>query len=106
LPGRALTSAETPKIFVSTTPAELILLEGPPNYLTVTGTKLLWVSNTESDVFRLGATGPVYYLVSGRWFTAADFNGPWTFATQHLSAVFKKIPLQHPRAGMRAALAG
>ena len=51
----------------------------------MTGTKdLLWVSNTESDVFRLGKTGPVYYLVAGRWFSAPDFTGPWTFATPKL----------------------
>ena len=84
LPGRTLPPAEAPKVFVSTTPAELILLDGPPKYVAVTGTKLLWVSNTESDVFRLGLKGPVYYLVSGRWFTAPDFNGPWTFATPNL----------------------
>ena len=39
-------------------------------------TDLLWVQNTESDVFRLGRTGPVYYLVAGRWFSAPDFTGP------------------------------
>ena len=55
----------------------MILLRGKPSYLLVSGTKdLLWVQNTESDVFRLGQTGPVYYLVAGRWFSAPDFNGP------------------------------
>ena len=44
---------------MSTVPAELILLQGAPNYQLVTGTdNLLWVSNTESDVFRMGKTGP------------------------------------------------
>ena len=41
----------------------------------------MWVSNTESDVFRVGKTGLIYYLVAGRWFSAQDFTGPWTFAT-------------------------
>jgi hypothetical protein len=68
-------------VFVSQTPGELILLTGEPNYLLVEGTALLWVSNTESDVFRMGRTGLVYYLVAGRWFSAKDFTGPWTFAT-------------------------
>ena len=36
------------------TPAELILLRGEPSYLKVQGTGLLWVSNTDSDVFRMG----------------------------------------------------
>ena len=69
-------------------------------------TELLWVSNTESDVFRLGRTGPVYYLVSGRWFSAPDFNGPWTFATPNLPPEFKKIPLEHPRSRVLASVPG
>ena len=43
-----------------------------PNYAPVTGTSLLWVANTDSDIFRLGKDGPVYFLVSGRWFTANE----------------------------------
>jgi hypothetical protein len=97
-----------PKVFVSTQPAELIALRGEPIYQPVggTGTKLLWVSNTDSDVFRLGETGPVYYLVAGRWFSSPSFNGPWTFATPNLPDVFKKIPLEHPRSRVLAAVPG
>jgi hypothetical protein len=106
VPPRSLKSSETPKVFVSTTPAELILLQGAPNYLLVTGTRLLWVSNTESDVFRLGKDGPVFFLVSGRWFSAPDFTGPWTFATQMLPEDFKKIPLSHQRSNVLASVPG
>jgi len=106
LPGRTLPPAEAPKVFVSTTPAELILLDGPPKYVAVPGTKLLWVSNTESDVFRLGPKGAVYYLISGRWFTASGLNGPWTFATQHLPDDFKMIPLSHQRSRVLASVPG
>ena len=87
-------------------PAELILLTGEPNYPAVPGTGLLWVSNTESDVFRMGKTGPVYYLVAGRWFSAPDFTGPWTFATPTLPADFKKIPLEHERSRVLASVPG
>ena len=93
-------------MFLSTTPAELILLRGTPSYLLVEGTGLLWVSNTESDVFRLGKAGPIYYLVAGRWFTAPDFTGPWTFATQQLPEDFKKIPLEHERSRVLASVPG
>jgi hypothetical protein len=106
LPGRALAPANVPVVFVSTTPAELILLNGPPAYQNVPGTGLLWVSNTESDVFRLGSTGPVYYLVAGRWFSAPGFTGPWTFATPRLPADFSKIPLDHPRSRVLASVPG
>jgi hypothetical protein len=106
LPGKPIGSGELPKVFVTTKPGELILLSGPPSYLLITGTKLLWVSNSESDVFRLGKTGPVYFLVSGRWFSAPDFNGPWTFATQALPEDFKKIPVEHPRSRVLASVPG
>ena len=65
--------------------------------------RLLWVSNTDSDVFRMGKAGPVYYLVAGRWFSAPDFTGPWTFATPNLPDDFKKIPAR-ARALARARL--
>ena len=98
--------ASVPKVFLSTKPAELILLNGAPNYLTVAGTGLLWVSNTDVDLFRLGKAGAVYFLVSGRWFSAPDFTGPWTFATPTLPQDFKKIPVSHERSRVLAAVPG
>ena len=106
LPGQKVDPKKAPKVFVSTTPAEMILVSGPPLYQSIADTKLLWVSNTESDVFRMGATGPVYFLVSGRWFTAPDFIGPWTFATPSLPADFQQIPLEHPRSRVLASVPG
>ena len=100
------TTGAVPKVFVSLQPAELILTTGEPSYLLVQGTTLLWVSNTESDVFRAGKTGSVYYLVAGRWFSAPDFTGPWTFATPSLPADFKKIPLEHERSRVLASVPG
>ena len=64
----------------------------------------MWVSNSESDVFRVGKTGLIYYLVAGRWFSAQDFTGPWTFATLTLPEDFKKIPLEHDRSRVLAAV--
>jgi hypothetical protein len=104
LPGR--TPSPVPTVFVSTKPAELLLLRGAPSYLAVSGTSLVWVSNTESDVFRAGRNGAVYFLVSGRWFTAPDFTGPWTFATTALPDDFKKIPPSHERSRVLASVPG
>ena len=106
IPGTKLAASAAPKVFLSTKPAELILLTREPNYLLVGGTSLLWVSNTDSDVFRLGKTGTVYYLVAGRWFSAPDFTGPWTFATQNLPPDFQKIPLEHERSRVLASVPG
>ena len=100
-------SNQLPKVFVSLLPAEMILLTGKPSYLLVQGTKqLLWVNNTESDVFRMGQNGPVYFLVAGRWFSAPDFTGPWTFATTSLPPEFKQIPLEHQRSRVLASVPG
>jgi hypothetical protein len=104
LPGAAATSI--PSVFVSTVPSELILFRGTPAYTLVNGTRLWWVSNTESDLFRLGTNGPFYYLVSGRWFSAPALSGPWTFATPNLPADFKRISLEHPRSRVLASVPG
>jgi hypothetical protein len=107
VPGRRISASEMKTVFVSTMPAELILLRGTPNYLLVPGSEsLLWVSNTESDLFRLGKAGPLDYLVAGRWFSGPDFNGPWKFATQALPADFQRIGVEHPRARVLASVPG
>jgi hypothetical protein len=106
LPTKAVPASTLPTVFTSTTPAELILLRGEPNYSPVARTKLLWVSNTDADVFRLGPTGPIYYLVAGRWFSAPAFTGPWTFASLKLPDDFKRIPLEHERSRVLAAVPG
>src|SRR3954463_3796893 len=106
LPGKVFPAGQVPKVFVSFQPAELILLTGEPKYVAVPGTALFWVSNTDSDVFRMGKTGLVYYLVAGRWFSAQDFTGPWTFATTSLTDDFKKIPIEHERSRVLASVPG
>ena len=107
VPGKKLSASKAPKVFVSLVPGELIVIQGDPRYLLVDGTSdLLWISNTEADVFRMGRAGAVYYVVAGRWFSAPGFNGPWTFATPSLPADFQKIPLEHPRSRVLASVPG
>jgi hypothetical protein len=107
LPGRSVSASQAPKVFVALEPAEMILLKGEPTYAAIQGApQLLWVSNTDSDVFRMGRTGAVYFLVAGRWFSASDFTGPWTFATPSLPEDFKKIPLEHDRSSVLASVPG
>ena len=106
LPGKPIAAGSVPTVFVSLMPAELIYVRGTPTYVPVQGTGLLWINNTDSDVFRMGKTGPIYYLVAGRWFSAPDFKGPWTFATPSLPEDFKKIPLEHDRSRVLASVPG
>jgi len=105
LPGKP--AAHVPTVFFSAAPAELILLDGEPRYVPVPGTGLLWVSNTESDLFRMGKDGPAYYLVAGRWFKSDSFGGGgWTFATPALPEEFRRISLEHPRSRVLASVPG
>ena len=64
---------------------------------------LSYVSDTDSDVFRLG--NDWYYLVSGRWFTANNLSGPWSGVTK-LPETFSQIPADHPRGDVRVAVPG
>ena len=104
LPGKPL--AQPPHVFFSTKPSELIYLQGEPKYVPVPNTGLLWVSNTDADLFRMGADGPFYYLVAGRWFRAPNLNSSWNFATPDLPEDFKKISLEHPRSRVLASVPG
>jgi len=106
LPGKSISEKSVPRVFVSYEPAELLLLDGEPDLRAVSGTSLFWVENTESDLFRLGKTGDFYFLVAGRWFSAATLSGPWTFATPNLPPDFMKIPLDHPRSRVLASVPG
>ena len=96
VPGQPLAPAVAPRVLVSETPAELILLEGEPKLDAIKDTKLSWVTNTESDLFRSATDQRYYYLVAGRWFRADTLEGPWRFATTDLPADFAKIPPDHP----------
>ncbi len=104
LPGKP--AGAPPRVFVATQPTELILTTGAPKPEPVGGTNLQWISNTESDLFRAGRSGPFYYLVTGRWFTATTLAGPWTFATMSLPSDFKTIPREHPRSRVLASVPG
>ncbi|HEX5885121.1 MAG TPA: hypothetical protein VFY67_11335, partial [Pyrinomonadaceae bacterium] len=104
LPGTPV--KRVPSVFVTSDLAELLLLDGEPSYVPVPATQLLWINNTESDLFRLGKDGPFFYLVTGRWFKAPAINGPWTFATPELPEDFKLISLEHPRSRVLASVPG
>jgi len=83
-----------PAVLVSTVPAELLATQGEPQYTPITGTNLLYVSNTENNIFMDTASQEYYALLSGRWFkTKALADGPWTYvAPTQLPADFAKIP--------------
>jgi hypothetical protein len=99
--GRSTAAAEqkpkskvVPRIIVATEPTELILSEGAPKYAPIPGTKLTYLSNTESNVIMNVSTQKYYVLIAGRWFSGPSLeNGPWEYVPSNkLPADFMKIP--------------
>jgi hypothetical protein len=106
LPGRSISATDMPQVFVSTTPAEIIVIEGAPQFTAIAGTQLQYVANTDAALFRHSGSGLMYYLVSGRWFSASSLPGPWRFATTDLPADFARIPANGPRGFVLASVPG
>jgi len=99
-------SGSTPQIFFSDKPAELILLKGSPVYTKIPGTSLLYIANTDNDIFVDDTNKEYYVLLSGRWFRAKGFEGPWTYGGNDLPADFAKIPTSSPKANVLASVPG
>jgi hypothetical protein len=94
VPGQPLGEDEAPKVHVAQEPTELIVIDGKEQLSPIADTTLLWVVNTESDLF-LAEDGHYYFLVSGRWYRSKGLEGPWIFCTRDLPPDFKKIPEDH-----------
>jgi hypothetical protein len=84
------------KIVVATVPAELIVCIGEPNLAPIAGDQLLYVTNTESDVFLDINLQKYFLLLAGRWFSGPSLKeGPWTFVhPDSLPKIFARIPEQ------------
>jgi hypothetical protein len=102
----AATAGGAPKVFYSTTPAEIISFKGQPKYAKIPGTQLSYATNTESNLFLQSGEDQYYFLVAGRWFRAKSLDGPWTFATADLPADFAKIPASSPAARVLVSVPG
>ena len=97
----------SPVVYYSSTPAEIVVFKGRPEWTAIPGTQLSYASNTTSAVFKYQPTGAFYYLTSGRWFTSTTpLRGPWTFATYSLPADFAKIPPASPAGAALASVPG
>jgi hypothetical protein len=96
-----------PTVYVETSPAELIVFHGAPDYQPVGATGLLWANNTRSDVLVNTTDSQTYVLLSGRWFRAPSLAGPWSFvASASLPAAFRSIPPTSAAGVVLPAVAG
>ena len=100
-------SGPPPLIIVSTEPAELISSYGKPEYTPISGTDLLYMSNTDSDVLMHIMDREYYILLSGRWYRSASLQGPWEYvAGEELPADFSRIPEDSPMGTVLYAVPG
>lgn len=100
-------AAGAPAIYVTQAPTELLVFKGPPNFQPVTGTNLLWATNTAADVIVDLASNFTYFLAAGRWYRAASLAGPWTYVPANvLPADFQRIPKDSPAGVVLASVAG
>ncbi len=94
------------KVIWAKPPAELILIDGDPSIESIPGTNLMFVKNTEQNLFINKSEGLYYYLSAGRWFKSKRLTGPWTSAGSKLSEDFSKIPDKSPKAFVRVSVPG
>jgi len=99
-----------PKIVVATEPTELVVTDGPPRWAPVEGVEdLLYMENTESDVFLEIASQSYYILLSGRWFCAPAVVEELSWrhvANDKLPVAFAEIPEDSATGAVLAHVAG
>lgn len=68
--------SQADKIFVASTPAEVLDSRGAPAWAPIAGTGLSYMSNTDDMVFLDAAKNLYYVMLSGRWFSAPSAPPP------------------------------
>ena len=96
-----------PDIIVATAPTELVVTEGPPAWTPIEGTMLLYADNTTGNLFKDLNDQSTYVLVTGRWFRAPDFSGPWQYVPgTNLPPDFAQIPDTSSKENVKASVPG
>lgn len=94
-------------VYVSTTPTELLQSTGMANLLSLPGSDLLYVANSDNAIFYDLDDANYYVLVSGRWFKSPGLYGSWTFVPPgQLPSTFQQIPPDGPKANVLASVPG
>jgi hypothetical protein len=95
------------KILVATEPTELIVTQGAPNFALLNGTQLLYVTNSEENIFRDLTSQQLFIVLSGRWYSGPALEGPWAFVpSDMLPADFAKIPPSSAKGDVLAFVPG
>ncbi len=98
---------KVPVIVTASKPTELVVSDGEPNWISLSGGQLLYVKNTETPWLRDISSGNMYLLLSGRWYRAKDLSSKWVFVrADELPASFQNVPPGSDIAGIRTSIAG
>ena len=99
---------DAPELIVVTEPAELILVNGEPDYQAIEGTSLLYVANSESDIVMDINSQNHYVLLAGRWYYSRSLkDGDWSFREpDQLPGDFASIPDNSAMASVRTSVPG
>jgi len=90
---RSLNEGEPPAIYVSTTPAILVVTNGLPQFAAVPGTTLEYVTNTTSHIFREPTDRELYVLTGNGWYRSWRTEGPWhSIASAELPNDIARLP--------------
>ena len=99
-------SDENVSVLMAKPPAELIVINGSPSMVNIPGTSLMYVANTEQNLFVHRSEGLYYYMSSGRWFRSRRLNSPWVAVGNDLPEDFSKIPDEHPKSSVLVSVPG
>jgi|TARA_B100000315_G_C14593769_1_gene597475 hypothetical protein len=97
------------RIIVATEPTELIVSDGDPSWSPVEGMDLLFMANTESNVFLHLESGDHFLLLGGRWFRGSlkQTDVDWkAVANDALPSAFAEIVEDSRRSEVLAHVAG
>jgi hypothetical protein len=94
------------KVIVTTKPSALVSTMGRPALKQVAD-GVSEVTNANTVILKTTTPAAWWTLISGRWFTASDLKGPWTYAApMQLPPSFRSLPKTGRLASARAAVPG
>jgi len=101
------TEGEPPRIIVATEPTELIVSAADPTWSPIESMGLLYMDNTDSNVFLELSTQKYYVLLSGRWYRGTAIDEEWEHVpSDQLPEVFSKIEEDSINGSVLSQIAG
>jgi len=103
----AIPAENAPAVYISATPAELLVTRGEPAYGPIAQTNLLYVTNSDDDIFMDTKSQQYFTLLAGRWFRAKSLEGQWEWVPgEQLPRDFSRIPAVSAKGHVLASIPG